>query len=108
MYKAVTKANGRGVALKKVQIFDMADAKARTDCIKEIDLLKSLNHPNVIEYLCVQSCWRFHPGCTSNPLQPIGATVPCPLSSLLSLSLSLPVALPRSHFLSLSLSLSPT
>lgn len=51
VYKAVTKANGRGVALKKVQIFDMADAKARTDCIKEIDLLKSLNHPNVIEYL---------------------------------------------------------
>uniref|UniRef100_A0AAV2KSH4 Protein kinase domain-containing protein n=1 Tax=Knipowitschia caucasica TaxID=637954 RepID=A0AAV2KSH4_KNICA len=26
------------------------DAKARQDCIKEIDLLKQLNHPNVIKY----------------------------------------------------------
>ncbi|XP_026977926.1 serine/threonine-protein kinase Nek7 isoform X7 [Sagmatias obliquidens] len=26
------------------------DAKARADCIKEIDLLKQLNHPNVIKY----------------------------------------------------------
>lgn len=37
------------VALKKVQIFEMMDMKARNDCIKEIDLLKSLNHPNVIK-----------------------------------------------------------
>lgn len=29
----------------------MMDAKARQDCIKEIDLLKFLNHPNVIQYL---------------------------------------------------------
>lgn len=28
----------------------MMDAKARQDCIKEIDLLKQLNHPNVIQY----------------------------------------------------------
>ncbi|KXJ23591.1 Serine/threonine-protein kinase Nek7 [Exaiptasia diaphana] len=28
----------------------MMDAKARQDCIKEIDLLKQLNHPNVIKY----------------------------------------------------------
>lgn len=28
------------MALKKVQIFEMMDAKARQDCIKEIDLLK--------------------------------------------------------------------
>ena len=33
------------------QIFDMMDSKARADCIKEIDLLKSLNHPNIIQYL---------------------------------------------------------
>nr|XP_033502678.1 serine/threonine-protein kinase Nek6 isoform X1 [Epinephelus lanceolatus] len=33
------------------QIFEMMDAKARQDCIKEIDLLKQLNHPNVIKYL---------------------------------------------------------
>lgn len=29
----------------------MLDAKTRTDCIKEIDLLKQLDHPNVIKYL---------------------------------------------------------
>ncbi|KAK1883555.1 Serine/threonine-protein kinase Nek6 [Dissostichus eleginoides] len=29
----------------------MMDAKASQDCIKEIDLLKQLNHPNVIKYL---------------------------------------------------------
>ena len=28
----------------------MMDAKARNDCIKEIDLLKQLNHENVIRY----------------------------------------------------------
>jgi len=39
------------VALKKVQIFEMMDLKARNDCIKEIELLKSLNHANVIMYL---------------------------------------------------------
>lgn len=33
-----------------IQIFEMMDAKARQDCIKEIDLLKCLNHPNVIKY----------------------------------------------------------
>jgi NIMA (never in mitosis gene a)-related kinase len=27
------------------------DSKARADCIKEIDLLKALNHPNIIRYL---------------------------------------------------------
>eukprot|EP00127_Corallochytrium_limacisporum_P004631 Clim_evm6s171 gene=Clim_evmTU6s171 len=39
------------VALKKVQVFELMDAKARNDCIKEIDLLKHLDHPNVIRYL---------------------------------------------------------
>uniref|UniRef100_A0A8C6VRD3 NIMA related kinase 7 n=1 Tax=Nothobranchius furzeri TaxID=105023 RepID=A0A8C6VRD3_NOTFU len=38
------------VALKKVQIFDLMDAKARQDCIKEIDLLKRLIHPNAMKY----------------------------------------------------------
>lgn len=51
VYKARCLVNDTIVALKKVQIFEMMDAKARQDCIKEIDLLKQLNHPNVIKYL---------------------------------------------------------
>ncbi|XP_069039406.1 serine/threonine-protein kinase Nek6 isoform X2 [Lepisosteus oculatus] len=50
VYRATHLLDGRQVALKKVQIFEMMDAKARQDCIKEIDLLK-LNHPNIIKYL---------------------------------------------------------
>ncbi|KAG8512846.1 Serine/threonine-protein kinase Nek6 [Galemys pyrenaicus] len=33
------------------KIFEMMDAKARQDCVKEIGLLKQLNHPNIIKYL---------------------------------------------------------
>ncbi|XP_055498378.1 serine/threonine-protein kinase Nek7 isoform X2 [Leucoraja erinacea] len=51
VYRASCLLDGMPVALKKVQIFEMMDAKARQDCIKEIDLLKQLNHPNVIKYL---------------------------------------------------------
>ncbi|XP_045438427.1 serine/threonine-protein kinase Nek7 isoform X2 [Pipistrellus kuhlii] len=50
VYRASCLLDGVPVALKKVQIFDLMDAKARADCIKEIDLLKQLNHPNVIKY----------------------------------------------------------
>ncbi|XP_061427673.1 serine/threonine-protein kinase Nek7 [Lethenteron reissneri] len=51
VYRATCLLDHMPVALKKVQIFEMMDAKARQDCIKEIDLLKQLNHPNVIKYL---------------------------------------------------------
>ncbi|KAI4877100.1 hypothetical protein NFI96_026453 [Prochilodus magdalenae] len=50
VYRATYLLDNTPVALKKVQIFDLMDAKARQDCIKEIDLLKQLNHPNVIKY----------------------------------------------------------
>ncbi|KAL7854502.1 hypothetical protein SRHO_G00166920 [Serrasalmus rhombeus] len=50
VYRATYLIDSTPVALKKVQIFDLMDAKARQDCIKEIDLLKQLNHPNVIKY----------------------------------------------------------
>ena len=42
VYKAVCKVNDVLVALKKVQIFEMVDAKARLDCMKEIQLLQVL------------------------------------------------------------------
>ena len=51
VYRATCRANGAVVALKKVQIFEMMDAKSRLDCMKEIQLLQQLQHPNVIKYL---------------------------------------------------------
>ncbi|XP_039269495.1 serine/threonine-protein kinase Nek7-like [Styela clava] len=51
VYRAICLLDNKPTALKKVKIFDMMDAKARQDCIKEIDLLKQLNHQNVIRYL---------------------------------------------------------
>ncbi|XP_002130395.2 serine/threonine-protein kinase Nek7-like [Ciona intestinalis] len=51
VYRAICLLDSKLVALKKVKIFEMMDAKARQDCIKEIDLLKQLNHSNVICYL---------------------------------------------------------
>ena len=40
VYRATSKVDGRPVALKKVQICEMMDAKARLDCMKEIQLLQ--------------------------------------------------------------------
>jgi len=51
VYRARAAHDDRTVALKKVQIFEMMDSKARLDCMKEIQLLQQLNHPNVIKYL---------------------------------------------------------
>lgn len=40
VYRARCRTDGAIVALKKVQIFEMMDAKARLDCMKEINLLQ--------------------------------------------------------------------
>ena len=37
--------------LALLQISDMTNDKARENCFKEINILKKLNHPNVIKYL---------------------------------------------------------
>lgn len=45
VYRARAKVDGSVVALKKVQIFDMMDAKARVDCVKETNLLQVWHEP---------------------------------------------------------------
>lgn len=50
--------DGCVVALKKVQIFEMMDAKARQDCIKEIDLLKVGCGVVVWWFSVCRCCWR--------------------------------------------------
>jgi len=48
----VRKADDLRVALKKVSIFDMMDAKARERCLKEVKLLQTLPaHPCIILYI---------------------------------------------------------
>lgn len=51
VYKALDEKHGHHVALKKIGIFEMMDAKARLDCIKEINLLQQLDHPNIIKHI---------------------------------------------------------
>ena len=40
VHRATCRENRSIVALKKVQIFEMVDAKSRLDCMKEIQLLQ--------------------------------------------------------------------
>uniref|UniRef100_A0A7E4ZX30 NEK6-subfamily protein kinase n=1 Tax=Panagrellus redivivus TaxID=6233 RepID=A0A7E4ZX30_PANRE len=50
VFRALNNVNGEMVAMKKIQLHVMKDKKAREDCLKEIDLLRQLNHENVIKY----------------------------------------------------------
>ena len=51
VFKARCLLDNRVVALKRMKIYELMDQKAREECYKEIELLKQLNHPNVIQYL---------------------------------------------------------
>ena len=51
VYRAQRKRDQRLVAVKKVAIVDIMDKKTRDKCLKEVKLLQSLEHPNIIQYL---------------------------------------------------------
>lgn len=50
VYKARCTRDGALVALKRVQVRQMRDEKAKADCIKEMALLQRLNHPHIVQY----------------------------------------------------------
>jgi len=50
VYKARRLENNSVCALKKVQVFDIKDAKARDKCLKEVKLLQELRHENIVRY----------------------------------------------------------
>ena len=50
MWRGVHLLTKTVVAVKKVQIYEIMDAKQRADCLNEVRLLQSLDHPNIIKY----------------------------------------------------------
>ena len=50
VYRAQRKSDGALVAIKKIAI-DAMDQKARDKCLKEVRLLQSVHHANIIEYM---------------------------------------------------------
>jgi serine/threonine protein kinase len=48
VYKAIDKVTGETVALKKIRL-EKEDDGVPSTAIREISLLKSLKHPNVVE-----------------------------------------------------------
>lgn len=51
VYMAKRHTDGLMCALKKINIFDMMVPKQREKCMKEVRLLESLNHPNIVRFL---------------------------------------------------------
>ncbi|KAG7393932.1 Serine/threonine-protein kinase Nek7 [Phytophthora pseudosyringae] len=51
VFKAKRRHDGQAVALKKIAIFDMMNLKAREKTLKEVRLVQSVSHPNIIQYL---------------------------------------------------------
>lgn len=51
VYMAKRLTDGTMCALKKINIFDMMQPKQREKCLKEVKLLQSLDHPNIVKFL---------------------------------------------------------
>ncbi|CAK4083636.1 unnamed protein product [Aphanomyces euteiches] len=51
VYRAKRRRDDVLVALKKVNIFNLMDAKAREKTLKEVRLVQSVHHPNIIQYI---------------------------------------------------------
>ncbi len=48
VYRGVRAADGRCVAIKRVHNFGSLSEKKREKCIKEVGLLQTFDHPNII------------------------------------------------------------
>lgn len=51
VYMAKRLSDGLFCALKKINIFDMMQPKQREKCLKEVRILQSLDHPNIVRLL---------------------------------------------------------
>jgi NIMA (never in mitosis gene a)-related kinase len=51
VFRAKRLQDGVLVALKLIKIFDMDNEKQRDNCLKEVQLHQSLDHPNIVKYL---------------------------------------------------------
>lgn len=51
VFRAKRIQDGVLVALKLIKIFDMDNEKQRDNCLKEVQLHQSLDHPNIVKYL---------------------------------------------------------
>lgn len=51
VFRARRLSDGRPCALKKIRLSGSLDSVSRKKCLQEVQLLQSLNHPNIISYL---------------------------------------------------------
>ena len=51
VYKALRRRDGLTVALKRVNFFDIADERSREKCLREIRLVQSLSHDNIVRFM---------------------------------------------------------
>ena len=51
VYQAERQKDSKLVALKIIKIYDIKDKNLVEKCLQEVNLLKRVNHPNIIKYL---------------------------------------------------------